>query len=84
MEEDTSTKAINSPIELVVPGKSPPVRKAKDKTIAAVATDLNATALAKDSSSKTITTATKVAKVAISKKVRIMFSFYYYYEFIHS
>jgi hypothetical protein len=75
MEEDTSAKAINSPVELVVPGKSPPVRKAKDKAIAAVATDLNATALAKDISSKTVTTATKVAKVAVSKKVRIMFSY---------
>ncbi len=75
MEEDTSAKAINSPGELVVPGESPPACKAKDKAIAAVATDLNATALAKDSSSKTITTATKVAKVALSKKVCIMFSF---------
>ncbi len=37
MEEDTSAKATNSPGELVVPGKSPPVRKAKDKAIAAVA-----------------------------------------------
>jgi hypothetical protein len=77
MEEDTSAKAINSPIELVAPGKSPPVRKAKDKAIVAVATDLNATALAKDSSSKTVTTVTKVAKVAVSKKVRIMFSYYF-------
>ncbi len=77
MEEDTSAKAINSPVELVVPGKSPPVRKAKDKAIAAVATDLNATALAKDSSSKTVTTATKVAKVAVSKKVHIMFSYFF-------
>jgi hypothetical protein len=76
MEEDTSAKAINSPVELVVPGKSPPVRKAKDKVIAAVATDLNATALAKDSSSKTLTTATKVAKVAVSKKVHITFSYF--------
>jgi hypothetical protein len=76
MEEDTSAKAINSPVELVVPGKSPPVRKAKDKAIAAVATDLNATALAKDSSSRTVTTATKVAKVVVSKKVRIMFSYF--------
>jgi hypothetical protein len=83
MKEDTSAKAINSPGELVVPGKSPPVHKAKDKAIAAVTTDLNATALAKDSSSKTVTTATKVAKVAVSKKMRIMFSFFYY-EFIHS
>ncbi len=84
VEEDTSAKAINSPVELVDPGKSPPVRKAKDKAIAAVATDLNATALAKDSSSKTVTTATKVAKVAVSKKVRIMFSYFFYYKFIHS
>jgi hypothetical protein len=84
MEEDTSAKAINSPVELVDPGKSPPVHKAKDKAIAAVATDLNVTALAKDSSSKTVTTATQVVKVAVSKKVRIMFSYYFYYEFIHS
>jgi hypothetical protein len=82
-EEDTSAKAINSPGELMVPGKSPLVHKAKDKAIAAVATDLNATALAKDSSSKTVMTATKVAKVAVSKKVHIMFSFFNY-EFIHS
>ncbi len=75
LKEDTSAKAINSPVELVDPGKSPPVCKAKAKAIAAVATDLNATALAKDYSSKTVTTATKVAKFAVSKKVRIMFSF---------
>jgi hypothetical protein len=75
MEEDTSAKAINSPIELVNPGKSPPVHKAKDKAIATVATDLNATALAKGSSSKTVTTAMKVAKVAVSKKMHIMFSY---------
>jgi hypothetical protein len=75
LEEDTSAKTINSPVELVDPGKSPPVRKAKDKAIAAVATDLNATALAKEYCSKTITTAMKVAKVAVSKKVHIMFSF---------
>jgi hypothetical protein len=83
MEEDTSAKAINPPGELVVPDKSPPVRKAKDKAIAAVATDLNATVLAKDSSSKTVTTSTKVAKVAFSKKVRIMFS-YFYFLLIHT
>jgi hypothetical protein len=84
MDKDTPAKAINSPVELVDPGKSPPVRKAKEKAIATVATDLDATALAEDSSSKTVTTAAKVAKVAVSKKVRIMFSFYYYYESIHS
>jgi hypothetical protein len=77
MEEDTSAKAINSHGILVVPGKSPPVHKAEDKAIATVAIDLNATALAKDSSSKTVTTATKVAKVAVSKKVRIMFSYFF-------
>ncbi len=77
MVEDTSAKAINSPVELVVPGKSPPDCKAKDKANAAVATDLNATALAKDSSSKTIMTATKVAKVAVSKKVCIMFLYFF-------
>ncbi len=78
------TTVTYSPGELVVPGKSPPVRKAKDKAIAANATDLDATALAKDSSSKTVTTATKVPKVAVSKKVRIIFSYFFYYEFIHS
>jgi hypothetical protein len=67
----------NSPGELVVRGKSPPVRKAKDKAIAAIATDLDATALTKDSSSKTVTTATKVAKVAVLKKVRIIFSYFF-------
>jgi hypothetical protein len=66
----------NSPGELVVPGKSPPVRKAKDKAIVAIANDLDATALAKDSNSKTVTTATKVAKVVVSKKVRIIFSYF--------
>jgi hypothetical protein len=76
MEEDTSAKAINSPGELVVPGKSPPVHKAKDKAIATVATDLNTTAVAKDSSSKTVTTAMEVAQVAVSKKGRMMFSFF--------
>jgi hypothetical protein len=64
MEEDMSAKATNSPGELVVPGskslgelvvpgKSPPDCTAKDKAIAAVTTDLNATALAKESSSNT-------------------------------
>jgi hypothetical protein len=76
IKEDTSSKDNNFPVELVVPGKSPPVCKAKDKAIATVATDLNATALAKDFSSKTVTTATKVAKVAVSKKVRIIISFF--------
>jgi hypothetical protein len=82
MEEDTSAKAINSPIELVDPGKSPPVHKANNKAIATVATDLNATALAKDSSSKTVMTATKVAKVAVSKKVCIMFSYFFMNSYI--
>jgi hypothetical protein len=76
MEENTSAKAISSPVELVVPGMSPPVHKAKGKAIAAVATDLNATALVKDSSRKTVTTAMKVAKVAVSKKVHIMFFYF--------
>jgi hypothetical protein len=49
MEEDISAKATNSTGELVVPGKSPPVRRAKNKAIATVATDLNATALAEES-----------------------------------
>ena len=84
VSENMSATGSKSPGELVVPGKSPPVYKAKDKAIVAIATDLDATALAKDSSSKTIMTATKVAKVAVSKKVRIMFSYFFYYEFIHS
>jgi hypothetical protein len=66
----------NSHGELVAPGKSPPVRKAKDKAIVAIVTDLDATALAKNSSSKTVTTATKVAMVAVSKKVRIIFTYF--------
>ncbi len=73
---NNKTTVTNSPGELVVPGKSPPVCKAKDKAIVAIATDLDATALAKDSSSKTVTTARKVAKVAVSKKVRIIFSYF--------
>ncbi len=73
---NNKTTVTNSPGELVVPGKSPPVRKAKDKAIVAITTDLDATALAKDSSSKTVTTATKVAKVAVSKKVHIIFSYF--------
>jgi hypothetical protein len=73
---NNKTTVTNSPGELVVPGKSPPVRKAKDKAIVAITTDLDATAMVKDSSSKTITTATKVAKVAVSKKVRIIFSYF--------
>jgi hypothetical protein len=65
-----SAKASKSPGELVVPGKSPPVRTAKDMAIAAVATDLNATALAKESSGNANCIATTVGKVAFSKKVR--------------
>jgi hypothetical protein len=59
MEEDTSAKAINFPVELVVPcskspgelvvpGKSPPDCTAKDNAVAAVATDLNATDMVED------------------------------------
>jgi hypothetical protein len=73
---NNKTTVTNSPGELVVPGKSPPVHKAKDKAIVTIATDLDATALAKDSSIKTITTATKVAKVVVSKKVCIIFSYF--------
>jgi hypothetical protein len=68
MEEDTSARAINSPFELVVPGKSPPVRKAKDKAIATVATDLNATALTKDSSSKTFMTAQRLQRLRSQRR----------------
>ncbi len=86
MEEDTSAKAINSPIELVVPGskslgelvvpgKSPPDCTAKDKAIAAVTTDLNATAMAKKSSGNTNSIVATVGKVAVSKKVRTMFCY---------
>jgi hypothetical protein len=53
MEEDMSAKAPNSPGELVVPGKSPPVCRAENKSIAAVTTDLNATALAEQSNFNT-------------------------------
>jgi hypothetical protein len=74
---NNKTTVTNSPSELVVRGKSPPVCKAKDKAIAAIATDLDATALPKDSSSKTVTTAMKVAKVAVSKKVCIIFSYFF-------
>jgi hypothetical protein len=77
MEEDISAKAINSPVELVVPGskssgelvvpgKSPPDRTAKDKAIAAVATDLNATAVAEESSGNTNSIAATVGKVVVS------------------
>ncbi len=94
MEENTSAKAINSPVELVVPGpkspgelvvpgKSPPDRTAKDKAIAAVATDLNGTALAKESSGNTNSIAATVGKVAVSKKVRTTFCYSVCYEFLH-
>ncbi len=73
---NNNTMVTNSPGKLVVPGKSPPVHKAKDKAIVAIATDLDATALAKDSSRKTVTTAMKVAKVAMSKKVCMIFSYF--------
>ena len=83
MEEDTSAKAINSPVELVVPGKSPPDRTAKDKAIATVATDLNATALAEESSGNTNSIAATVGKVAVLKKVCTTFCYSVCYEFIH-
>ncbi len=75
--------APNPPGELVVPGKSPPDSTAKDKAIAAFATDLNATALAKESSSNTNSIAAMVGKFAVSKKVRTMFCYSVCYEFIH-
>ncbi len=94
MEEDTSAKATNSPGELVVPGfkspgesvvpgKPPPDRTAKDKAIAAVATDLNATALAEESSGNTNSIAATVGKFVVSKKVRTTFCYSVCYEFIH-
>jgi hypothetical protein len=94
MKEDTSAKAINSPVELVVPGskfpgelmvpgKSPPDRTAKDKAIAAVATDLNATAMAEESSGDTNSNAVTVGKVAVSKKVCTTFCYSVCYEFLH-
>jgi hypothetical protein len=46
VSENMSAAGSKSPSELVVPGKSPPDCTAKDKAIATVATDLNATALA--------------------------------------
>jgi hypothetical protein len=69
MEEDISAKATNSPGELVVPGKSPPVRRAKNKAIATVATDLNATALAEESNFNTNCKGATVAKVAVSENM---------------
>ncbi len=69
MEEDMSAKATNSPGELVVPGKSPPVHRAKNKAIAAVPTDLNATALVEESNFNTNCIAATVSKVAVSKNM---------------
>ncbi len=77
VSENMSATGSKSPGELVVPGKSPSDCTAKDKAIAAVATDLNATALAKDS------IAAMVGKVAVSKKVRTTFCYSVCYEFIH-
>ncbi len=53
MDEDMPAKATNSPGEFMVPGKSPPVRRARYKAIATVATDLNATSLAEGSNFNT-------------------------------
>jgi hypothetical protein len=82
--ENMSAKASKSPSELVVPSKSPPVCTAKDKAIATVATDLNATALAEESSGNTNCIAATVEKVAVSKKVQTKFCYSVCYEFIHS
>ncbi len=67
----------------MVPGKSPPDRTAKDEAIPAVATDLNAIALAKESSGNTNSIAATVGKVAVLKKVRTTFCNSVCYEFIH-
>jgi hypothetical protein len=81
--KNMSATGSKSPGEFVVPGKSPPDRTAKDKAIVAVATDSNATALAKESSGNTNRIAAMVGKVAVSKKVRTMFCYSICYEFIH-
>jgi hypothetical protein len=81
--ENMSATGSKSPGELVVPGKSPPDHTAKDKTIAAVPTDLNATALAKESSGNTNSIAVTVGKVAVLKKVHTTFCYSVCYEFIH-
>ncbi len=67
----------------MVPGKSPPDHTAKDKAIAAVATDLNVTALAEESSGNTNSIAATVGKVAVLRKVRTTFCYSVCYEFIH-
>ncbi len=69
MDKDMSAKATNSPGELMVPGKSSPVRRARNKAIAAVATDLNATSLAEGSNFNTNCNAATVAKVAVSENM---------------
>ncbi len=63
VSENMPAKASKSPGELVVPGKSPPVCTEKDKAIATVATDLNATALAKESSGNTIVLLRRLEKL---------------------
>ncbi len=83
VSENMSATVSKSPGELAVPGKSPPDRTAKDKAIAAVATDLNATALAEESSGNTNSIAAMVGKAAASKKVRTMFCYSVCYEFLH-
>jgi hypothetical protein len=83
ISENMSATGSKSPGELVVPGKSPPDHTAKDKAIAKVATDLNATALAKESSGNTNSIAAMVGKVVVSKKVCTMFCYSVCYEFIH-
>jgi hypothetical protein len=69
MDEDMSATTTNSPGEFMVPGKSPPVRRARNKAIAAVATDLNATSLAEGSNFNTDCNAATVAKVAVSENM---------------
>jgi hypothetical protein len=83
VSENMSATGSKSPGELVVPGKSPPDRTAKDKVTVTVAADLNATALAKESSGETNSIAAMVGKVAVSKKVCTTFCYSVCYEFIH-
>jgi hypothetical protein len=81
--ENMSATGSKSPGDLVVPGKFPPDHTAKDQAITAVATDLNATGLAVESSGNTNSIAATVGNVVVSKKVRTMLCYSVCYEFIH-
>ncbi len=67
----------------MVPGKFPPDRTAKYQAITAVATDLNATGLAVESTGNANSIAAMVGNVTVSKKVRTMLCYSVCYEFIH-